>query len=67
MSDDMIKFGKDGKPTEETMQYLFKEDRDKFLEFQDKYFTTKSKMKETPFDGTVQEIFKKMKGKKDVK
>lgn len=59
MSDDMIKFGKDGKPTEETMEYLFKEDRDKFLEFQDKYFTTKAKMKDNP----ISDIAKKIMGK----
>lgn len=66
MSDDNIKFGKNGKPTDETMQYLFKEDRDKFLEFQDKYFTTKGTMGDkVPFKDLLNKIMKK--GKKDAK
>ena len=65
MSDDkMIKFGKDGKPTDETMEYLFKHDRDKFLEFQDKYMTTKGTMGDNVFKDIIQKVMGKSKGDK---
>lgn len=67
MSDDKIKFGKDGKPTSESMEYLFKTDRDKFLQYQDEYFTTKSGMKDYPFKGVMKKIIDKAKEKKDAK
>lgn len=69
MSDknDNIEYDKSGKPTSASMKWAWENDRELFLDLQDKHFTTKSKMKENPFEGTVQEIFKKMKGNKDAK
>jgi len=63
MSDKEIKFGKDGKPTTETMEYLFRTDRDKFLEYQDEYFTTKSKMKDNPLKDILKGVMKKKESK----
>lgn len=63
MDDKHIQFDKQGYPTKSTMQWLFDNDRDKFLEFQDEYFTTKAKMKETPFDGLMNKVKSKLKGK----
>jgi hypothetical protein len=62
--DDNIEFDKDGKPTDATMKYLFQFDQDKFLEFQNKYFTTKGTMGDNPFKGLLNKL---MKGKKDGK
>jgi hypothetical protein len=63
MSDENIKFGKDGKPTKESMEYLFRTDRDKFLEYQDEYFTTKAKMKDNPLKGVLKNVMKKKESK----
>ena len=63
MSDTNIKFNKDGKPTKDTMNYLFENDREKFLDFQDKYFTTGGTMNETPFDGAGKKMMDYVKGK----
>lgn len=63
MSDDKIKFDKNGKPTKETMEYLFRTDRDKFLQYQDEYFTTKSGMKDNPLKDIVKSIMKKKESK----
>lgn len=65
MSDEKIKFDKKGNLTKESkeyMEYLFRTDRDKFMEMQEKHFTTKAKMKDNPFKGMLNKI---MKGKKD--
>ena len=63
MSDENIKFGKNGKPTKETMDYLFRTDRDKFLELQEEYFTTGANMKRGPIDGATRKVMDYVKGK----
>lgn len=64
MSDDNIKYTKDGKPTEASMKWAFENDRELFLDLQEKHFTTKAKMKDNPLKDVVDKI---MKGKKDAK
>jgi len=64
MTLDDVKYGKDGKPTSESMQQAFKENTELFNQLQDKHFTTKGTMK----DNALRDIFKKlMKGKQDAK
>lgn len=64
MTLDDVKYGKDGKPTSESLERAFKENTDLFNELQDKHFTTKGTMKDNP----LSDIFKKlMKGKQDAK
>lgn len=64
MTLDDVKYGKDGKPTSESMQQAFKENTELFNMLQDKHFTTRATMK----DNVLSDIFKKlMKGKADAK
>ncbi len=44
MSEDTIKYGKDGKPTKASMEWAFKNDKKLFNELQNKHFTTRGTM-----------------------
>lgn len=52
-------FKKDGKPTNEYMQWLYENDFKKFEELQGEHFTTKAKMKDNPLVDYVKNKMKK--------
>jgi roadblock/LC7 domain-containing protein len=58
MSDDNknIEYGKDGKPTSASMKWAFENDRELFLDLQEKHFTTKAKMKDNPIADFAKKI-----------
>jgi len=59
MSDDNIEYDKSGKPTNASMKWAWENDRELFMDLQEKHFTTKSKMKDNP----IADITKKIMGK----
>ena len=56
-----VEYGDNGKPTKAFMKWAFDNDRDLFLNLQEKHFTTGGAMNETPFDGMLKKMFKKKK------
>jgi len=61
MSDEYenIEYDKSGKPTSASMKWAWENDRELFMDLQEKHFTTKSKMKDNP----IADIAKKIMGK----
>ena len=59
-----IEYDKSGKPTNASMKWAWENDRELFMDLQEKHFTTKSKMKDNPIADIAKEIMKTKKGSK---
>ena len=64
MTEEDVKYGKDGKPTSESLERAFKENIDLFHKLQDKHMTTKGTMGDNVFKDILQKIMGKTKGEK---
>jgi|DEB0MinimDraft_10_1074344.scaffolds.fasta_scaffold01136_14 hypothetical protein len=61
MTDERIKYNKEGKPTKQSMEWAWENDRDLFMDLQSKHFTTRGTMK----DSSIMKWIKKKLGKEN--
>lgn len=59
MNEDDIKYGKNGKPTSESMEAAFKNNIDLFHKLQKQHFSTAGTMKDKLLDNVVKDMKKK--------
>jgi hypothetical protein len=64
MTEDDIKYDRDGKPTSSSMERAFKENIELFNKLQKKHFTTAGTMKDNPLKDVLKDIMKKKGDKK---